>query len=181
MANSLKETMAKKILIITLIIWCLVFIIHHAFVGSCLGPESGLIILVIDFFGLIIFTVLFLIAIANYLSLLKNISYLLLTVLLLLNIYYGIDKSYKFFYIWKANKTIVAKIEEYKIKNEHYPSEMKGSLLTETRGFKKGRGEFKEFDYLKEKGSNDFYIYYPLNSNEGWVYISKTESWDFSD
>lgn len=180
MANSLKETMAKKILIITLIIWCLVFIIHHAFVGSCLGPESILIILVIDFCGLIIFTVLYLIAISNYLSLLKNISFILLTLLLLVNIYYGIDKSYKFFYIWKANKTIVAKIEEYKIKNEQYPSELK-SLLTEEEGFKKGRGEFKEFDYLKEKGNDAFEIYYPLNSNEGWVYISKTDSWDFSD
>lgn len=181
MAYLKKGIMAKKILIITLIIWCLVFIMHHAFVGSFAGPDSDLIFFVIDFFALNIFSLLLALAYYNYLCLLKNISFLLLTLLLIVNIYYGLDKSYKFFYIWIANKSIVSSIEEYKITNKQYPSEWTRSNLAETSGFKKGKAEFKEFDYFDEKENNAFTIYYPLNSDEGWVYISKTESWYFSD
>jgi membrane-bound ClpP family serine protease len=174
--------MAKKILIIILIVWGLVFIMHHAFVGSFAGPGSDMIIIVIDFFVLNIFSLLLALALYNNLNVLKNISFVLLTLLLLVNVYYGLDKSYKFFFIWKANQTIVASIEEYKMKNKHYPSEPLSSNLTETGGFKRGRGEYKEFDYLEGKGDHDaFEIYYPLNAHEGWVYISKTERWSFSD
>jgi len=173
--------MAKKILIITLIIWCLVFISHHVFVGSFAGPDSDLIIIITNFFALNAFSILLAIALYNYLSLLKNISYVLLSLLILVNIFYGLDKSYKFFYIWKVNKSIAICIKEYIKKHNEYPSDLTSSGLIEVDGFNKGRSKFKEFDYLEIKGNSAFEIYYPLSSDEGWVYISKTDSWGFSD